>query len=210
MTPPTQLNRCDRARQTLHSDSAKERDRAQATLHVQTCPLCATEQRLQLALHDARSDDTQWDDAQWDDTQWEDAQWVALAHQRPHRSSVLLLAALAIPTALQFILGVSWLVGANPAASILGRPSSEHLARDGALGLLMAAVACTCLARPRWARALSPVAIVILLVHLAGGFLDRHEGRVAWHFEAIHAISLLIVVLVLAVALMQRRPENLA
>ena len=187
-TPPIDASDCELARVALRNADATELELARYRAHVRGCRACTADSRLGEVLAEA-ADDRAW------------AEDVLESSRRPLGPAV----GLAIAAAAQTVLGAAWLLGRNPTAPLLGRPSGEHLARDGALGLLLAGMAVTCLARPRWASALSPLCLLIVAVHLVGGLLDRHEGRVAWHFEAVHGIGLLIVGIIVLMGYRYRR-----
>ncbi len=120
---------------------------------------------------------------------------------RPARSPVLrgVLAAVAV---IQLVLSVPWLVGSNPWSSVLGDVPSSHLTRDGAIGVAAATAGLLTAWRTRYALAMLAVAGVSLAMQVLGGAVD---SAVASDFEVVHAIALLIVVLVFAVAMRRER-----
>ena len=75
-----------------------------------------------------------------------------------------------------------------------------HIARDGALAVILGVAACATAHQPRWARPMSAVAGVVILLNLLGGGSDVARGSVHWTFESIHVVNALTVGLVVACA----------
>jgi hypothetical protein len=93
-----------------------------------------------------------------------------------------------LPLLLRFdVLGLS---GADP----------SHLTRDGALAVVLGAAACATGYQPRWARPMSAVVLVVMLLNLVGGGSDVARGSVRWTFESIHVINAFTAGLVVACA----------
>jgi hypothetical protein len=115
----------------------------------------------------------------------------------------LLRALLGGLSGVQLAVAAPWLFGHN-VAGFLGRAAGEHLTRDGALGLVAAAVGLTVATRPRTALGLRYVVLAVVVMQLVAGAVDEHDALVALHFEAAHALVAAIAVLVVAVSLPAR------
>ena len=103
---------------------------------------------------------------------------------------------LAIVSVAVAVVSIPMIVAINPFGSTVGAVSSEHLTRDGALGLIAATAGMLTAWRPRWAAAMTGCCAVVLGLQLVGGVHDAHDDGVTIRFEAIHVAVLAIAVLV--------------
>ncbi len=113
------------------------------------------------------------------------------------------LTALMAAAIVQIVLAVPWLVGADP-SGLLGDAYPSHLTRDGALGLVIGAVAVVVARRPHHALAAFVAGASVLAVQLSTGIIDGHFHRVLLWVEITHAPTVVIVVLLAMVS----RPER--
>lgn len=108
--------------------------------------------------------------------------------------SRVLLACLAVLGVIQLVLVVPWLVGADP-FGLLGSSATDHLTRDGALGLVVAIAALLTAWRPRWAVPCFVIASLALIAQTVAGVIDDSitDSGAA---EFIHLPSIVITVLI--------------
>jgi hypothetical protein len=95
---------------------------------------------------------------------------------------------------LQIVIALPWLFGHNPVA-IVGHASSDHLVRDGAIGVVIAIAGLIASYDPTRARTLCLVSAAALLLQLFAGLLDEHERHVTFDFELTHLLAIAIVIL---------------
>lgn len=111
---------------------------------------------------------------------------------------VLLVAAI-----VQLGLAAPWLAGSDP-SGLLGDAYPSHLARDGALGLLIGAAAIVVARRPHHSLSALIAGVSILAIQLSTGLIDGHLDRVVLWVETTHVPTLVIVALLAVIS----RPER--
>lgn len=99
---------------------------------------------------------------------------------------------LSIVGLLQLLAVLPWMVDRDP-LRLLGYSSAEHLTRDGALGLAVAAAGLLVAWRPRWAVPCLVISSVALLAQTAVGIFDT-DGRV--FSELVHLPSVMLTCLI--------------
>ncbi len=82
----------------------------------------------------------------------------------------------------------------------LSGADASHLTRDGALAVVLGAAACATAYQPRWARPMSGLAAVVIVLNLLGGGSDVARGSVRWTFESIHVVNAVTAGVVIACA----------
>jgi hypothetical protein len=126
--------------------------------------------------------------------------------------------ALALPllilSLLQLAVALPWLFGHNP-ISVVGHAASDHLVRDGAIGVVIAIAGLIATYDPARARTLFLISTAALAVQLTAGLIDEHERHVSFDFELTHLLAITIVALLGLIARRapygparpQRRPQ---
>ncbi len=105
------------------------------------------------------------------------------------------LRALIVVLALaQLVLVLPWLVDRDP-FGLLGTSSPAHLARDGALGLVVAVAALLAAWRPRWAIPCFAIGSVTLVAQTLAGLIDNDTGASTGR-ELVHVPSIALTFLV--------------
>lgn len=173
-------------------DQAPDADALRAArLHVTSCPSCAGilddagdagDDRERIARH-------------------------ALAALAPRRRPLLRVLLGAIATA-QLVLALAWVFGWNVLASSGLHAGDEHLARDGAIGVVVGIAGIVAARAPRFAVPMLVMGGAAFGLQLLGFALDEHDGRVSALFELQHV--LVFVILVVLAALAFRRPAPIA
>jgi hypothetical protein len=102
---------------------------------------------------------------------------------------------LMVASTLQLIVAVPWLFGSS-ALGFMGHATSEHLARDGALGVIVACAGAAVAARPRLSAPMLYVCLAAVVVQVLAGFVDQHDNHVAGDFEFTHVLLVAIVGLI--------------
>jgi hypothetical protein len=184
----------DAARVLLDERSDDELARRRAISHLESCPLCASTLDLADELTTGRNSQPSPEVLR---------QLAAIRVQNGFQTRILL----AVLVVVQAIFSVPWAFGMNPFGAMLGHAGSEHLARDGTLGILIAVVGAVTAWRTRYAFAMLAVCATIVLMQLAGGIIDEHHRTVGFDFEAVHIVALLIAGLIAFIAF--RRPRKL-
>ena len=98
----------------------------------------------------------------------------------------------------QLIVVLPWLVGRDP-LGLLGDSTNAHLTRDGALGLVVAAVGLMASWRPHWARPSFLVASIAVVAQAAAGAIDGDIA--AGGGELIHVPSVALALMTGALAI---------
>lgn len=101
---------------------------------------------------------------------------------------------LAIASAAQLVLSVSWLAGLAMPLDLA--VANDHLARDGALGVVFGVVGLAVATRPQFAWFSIPVLLVGLLVQSVFVVLDVRGDEVPHGFEWLHVLGAVIAVTV--------------
>jgi uncharacterized membrane protein len=91
----------------------------------------------------------------------------------------------------QLVFAVPWLFGSSllPDSHV----AVSHLTRDGALGLVIAALGLVTVGRPRYAHATRVMGFVVLGLQLVTGLADHDMHMVTGAFEIVHLLVVLIV-----------------
>jgi hypothetical protein len=134
--------------------------------------------------------------------------------RRSDRAPRALTAPLIAFSALQLAIALPWLFGHNP-IGIVGHAASDHLVRDGAIGVVIAIAGLIGSYDPTRARTLCLISAAALVLQLSAGLLDEHEHHVSFDFELTHLLAIAIVVLLGLIARAapygpsrpQRRPQ---
>jgi hypothetical protein len=105
----------------------------------------------------------------------------------------------------QLLLAVPWVLGLNPIQGLAGAASASHLARDGALGMIVGVAALLTAVAPRHAMAMLVTTNTAVVVQALGFAVDQSSGAVAPLYEMLHLVIPVIVFCVGLVAL--RRPR---
>jgi hypothetical protein len=123
----------------------------------------------------------------------DDAFLAALSSALP--SPTKALRALIVTLALaQLVLVLPWLVDRDP-FGLLETSSPAHLARDGALGLVVAVAALLAAWRPRWAIPCFAIGSVTLVAQTLAGLIDNDPGGSTGR-ELVHVPSIALTFLV--------------
>jgi len=121
--------------------------------------------------------------------------FAALAGTRPPsrpRTRVLL----AVVAAVQVLVALPWLFGADPTGAA-GGTMSEHLTRDGAIGVAVGVAGLFAARRPDHARVVAGLCTAPIVVQVVTGVADGVGDRVYDRFELVHLTVAAIVVLAL-------------
>jgi hypothetical protein len=105
----------------------------------------------------------------------------------------VLLAAVSVVVAA---IAVPMIVAANPLPNGLGATTSQHLTRDGAIGVFAAAAGLLTAWRPRWAASMRAVSVLIIALQIVGALVDSRDDDVTFVFESIHLAKLVIATLI--------------
>jgi len=91
----------------------------------------------------------------------------------------------------QLVFALPWLVGKSllPDAHV----AVSHLTRDGALGLVIAALGLITVWRPRYVHATAVMGFVVLGLQLVAGLADHDRHMVTGTFEFVHLLVVIIV-----------------
>lgn len=190
----TSISPSAQAARVLLDPDADELAQRRARSHQSTCPLSASS----LDLFDDDIDDEH-------DTA---AVLEQLATVRPY-SGMSWRIILGVLAGVQGIVSLPWVFGFNPLGSVLGHAENAHLTRDGTLGVLIAVAGIVTAWRPRHAYVMLLVSGAIVAIQFGGGIVDRTDDHVAWHFEAVHLVALVIAVLIAVSAFRRRNPTPL-
>ena len=121
---------------------------------------------------------------------------------------VALRAALAAVAFGQLGMGLAWLVGEVPFARIIGSPTTGHLSRDAALGVILGTIGVIVAWRPRWSLSLVPVVGAIVGVQAVGLAADASNGQTGFHFEFPHLLAIIVGLLTFVVSRRRRYPQT--
>jgi hypothetical protein len=100
---------------------------------------------------------------------------------------------------LQLVIALPWLFGHN-LVGLVGHASSDHLVRDGAIGVVIAIAGLIACYDATRARTLCLVCVAALVLQLSAGLLDEHERHVSFDFELTHLLAIAIVILLALIA----------
>jgi hypothetical protein len=109
----------------------------------------------------------------------------------------------------QLVLAIPWLVGKTliPDSHV----AVSHLTRDGALGLVIAALGLVTVWRPRYVHSTRLIGLVVLALQLIAGIADQQMSAVSESFELVHFLVVVIVLGLFAVAVdLARRATPIA
>jgi hypothetical protein len=175
------------------------RPRCRATLRVLLDP----DRAGSAALADARRHAASCLDCSsvLDDPAAATAALTVLAGARP-RSRPLTRVLLAVVAAVQVTMALPWLFGADPTGTA-GGTMSEHLTRDGAIGVAVGVAGLFAARRPTHARVVAASCTAPIVVQIVTGVADGVGDRVQDRFELVHLAVVAIVVL----ALLAGRPS---
>ncbi len=190
MSESPDRDECETARLTLKRVDANEFEHRRARMHQQSCERCSSEQSVDMMLSTLTSENP-------DAAARVQAQ---LSMKRPRRSTAI-VALLGTCSTLQALIALPWLVGANPFRNVLGVASSEHLTRDGALGIVVAVAGFVVAWRPRYAFAMLALVGATAGMQILGGFVDAPTSHSHVPFEFVHVLALVIAVLIVYVAI---------
>ena len=169
---------CERALMTLIGDAGDEpRDAVVAARqHAGRCPRCSA--AYDVADPRARS-------------------VGALVRKRGEPAAALRVGLLGISVA-QLVLAIPWLVGRSllPDSHV----AVSHLTRDGALGLVIAALGLVTVWRPRYVHGTRLIGLIVLGLQLVTGVADQQMSSVSADFEVVHFLVVIIVLGLFAVA----------
>jgi len=108
-----------------------------------------------------------------------------------------LRAGLLLVASFQLVIAVPWLFGRSliPDAHV----AVSHLTRDGALGLVSAAVGLVTVWRPRYVYSTMLIGVLVLALQLVAGLFDQQSNSVNASFEIVHLPMVLIVLALFSV-----------
>jgi len=162
---------CGRALTILLSDP-DERDRDElrhARLHASRCPRCSS--AYAPADHGAG----------------------ALRHLpgRGVEPATPLRVGLVVIAVTQLVFAIPWLVGRSllPDAHV----AVSHLTRDGALGIVIAALGFVTAWRPRYVHSTMIIGLLVFTAQIVGGLADQQTSSVSVSFEIVHALVVITV-----------------
>ena len=158
---------------TGDADEHTPDERVSARLHVNRCPRCSS-------VYDAQPDE------------------ATLARSNQPAVTPSLRYGLAVIAAIQLVVAVPWLFGHSfvPDAHV----EVAHLTRDGALGVVIAALGLLTAWRPHYVRSTLFVGLVVFFAQFIAGFVDHMSDAVTGLFELIHMLVVLILIAMSAVA----------
>lgn len=131
-----------------------------------------------------------------------------LVKQRQSTRQIVVRVLLAIASLIQAAIAIPWLTGSNLFHIVDGTVSSDHLTRDGALGVAVALLGGLAAWRPRWSAPLCGTSFVLVAIQTIVGALDKSEGKVGLDFEMTHLLAFAIVGLLTASAALARVRVN--
>jgi hypothetical protein len=168
---------CERALMILIAADDDPRDDArEARLHAARCPRC----------RDA-----------YDPAHPEGATLHAVTRPPTELATPLRVGLFTIAIA-QLVLAVPWLVGKSllPDSHV----AVSHLTRDGALGLMIAALGLVTVWRPRYVHSTRLIGLLVLGLQLVAGVADQQMSSVSASFEVVHFLVVIIVLGLFAAA----------
>lgn len=132
----------------------------------------------------------------------------AVAVPRTSPAPALRFGLLAI-SVTQLVLAIPWLVGKTLVPD--SHVAVSHLTRDGALGLVIAALGLVTVWRPRYVHSTRLIGLVVLGLQLIAGIADQQMSSVTESFELVHFLVVVIVLGLFAVAVdLARRATPIA
>ncbi len=146
-------------------------DVSRARAHATVCPRCAVA---------------------FDDPDASRRVLASLARARSSSSLVLRLGLVVLAVA-QVVVASPWLFGASIVPD--QHVAVAHLTRDGALGLIIAALALLVAWRPRYALSATLIGSIVFVTQFAAGFVDNQDRYVNPTFELTHLLVLAILAL---------------
>ena len=140
-------------------------DARQARLHASRCPRCSSAYD---PVGDARG----------------------VTELNPEAAPVLRIGLIAIALA-QLVFATPWLIGHSmlPDAHV----AVSHLTRDGALGLVIAALGLVTAWRPRYVHGTMIIGLCVFATQVAAGLADQRTSSVSPSFEIVHLLLVVIV-----------------
>ena len=158
---------CTSAQRLVLSNIAPVEQLADARTHIANCALCGgTNSAAQKSIQDK----------------------ISLRSNR----SVWGRAFLGLLGVLQLILALPWLFGSTMFWSTSISADAAHLSRDGALGFMFATIAIAVAISPRLAVFALPIALLLIILQTATGFVDHANEDVLVSFETIHMLGAVI------------------
>jgi hypothetical protein len=154
-----------------------------ARRHIEMCPICAS---------------------LVDDAIEPEQILAALAAHRPPHKPVLRIA-LGVIAAVQCAIAVPWLFGVNPLGFMADHVASEHLTRDGAIGVVVGVAGLTTALVTRHGLAMLVMGAAAIGMQLLSFAIDEDHDRVHPLFELSHLLVPVILALIAVFAL--RRPS---
>jgi hypothetical protein len=130
-----------------------------------------------------------------DDVGSPDAVLAALDEHRPARRPRL-RTVLGLLSALQCALALPWLFDLNPLAFLAQDVASEHLTRDGAIGVIVGVAGLTTAVRTRHALAMLVTGSAAIGMQVLTFAIDENHDRVHPLFELSHALVPIILALI--------------
>ena len=185
----TQQMTCQRALLTLIGEPGDDaRDEVStARLHASRCPRCS---------------------AAYDPTSPRTGGLARVAVTSPKPATMLRAGLLAISVA-QLVLAIPWLLGRTLVPD--SHVAVSHLTRDGALGLVIAALGLVTVWRPRYVHSTRLIGLFVLGLQLVAGVADQQMSSVTESFELVHFLVVVIVLGLFAVAVdLARRATPMA
>lgn len=128
-----------------------------------------------------------------------------LSARRPPQRSRLRVALGAV-ACVQAAVAIPWLVGANPLGFLAHHVASDHLTRDGAIGVIVGVAGLTTALRPRHAFAMLVMAVAAIGMQMASFAVDENHDHVPPLFEVSHALVPVILALIVGCALRREVP----
>ena len=158
---------CTSAQRLVLSNIAPVEQLADARTHIANCAMCGgTNSAAQKSIQDK----------------------ISLRSNR----SVWGRAFLGLLGVLQLILALPWLFGSTMLWSTSISADAAHLSRDGALGFMFATIAIAVAISPRLAVFALPIALLLIILQTATGFVDHANEDVLVSFETIHMLGAVI------------------
>jgi hypothetical protein len=130
---------------------------------------------------------------------------ATLAQHRP-APRPRLRTALGVLAVLQCALALPWLFGINPVAFLSHNVASEHLTRDGAIGMIVGVAGLTAALRTRHALAMLVTGAAAISMQVLTFAIDENRDRVHPLFELSHVLVPIILGLIAVIALRRSAP----
>ena len=171
------------AREAGHDRTAELRA---AQRHVASCPSCAS-----VVDHNDAADHVLA---------------VLDQHRPPRRPRLRVL--LGVLGALQCALALPWLFDMNPVGFLADNVASEHLTRDGAIGVIVGVAGLTTAIRTRHALAMLVTGCAAIGMQVLSFAIDENHERVHPLFEVSHTLVPIILALIAAFAMRRATPMD--